>query len=196
METEAWLRAYFQRVLARGAYGPGLIRMFATTDDGRTTEKDVLNNLMMLLAAGTETTGLAIGNVVACLLREESRYERLRADPGLVPAVINESLRLEPPLHFVTRFTTGPLALRDATIPAGAAVQICLGSANRDETQFERPDEWDPTRPGLQWDGKKWSGDVPDYKVDASPGSYGAFIMLREGVAKLFAADFAEGPAV
>ncbi len=53
---------------------------------------------------------------------------------------------------------------------------------------------WDPSRPGIQWDGKKWSGDVPDYKIDASPHSFGSFIMLREGVAKLFAADFVEGP--
>jgi len=53
---------------------------------------------------------------------------------------------------------------------------------------------WDPTRSGIRWDGKKWVGDVPDTKADAPPDNYGAFIMLREGVAKLFAPDFAEGP--
>jgi formate dehydrogenase major subunit len=53
---------------------------------------------------------------------------------------------------------------------------------------------WDPTRAPLRWDGKAWSGDVPDYKPDAPPDAYGAFIMLPEGVAKLFAPDFAEGP--
>jgi formate dehydrogenase-N alpha subunit len=53
---------------------------------------------------------------------------------------------------------------------------------------------WDPSRSGLRWDGKKWIGDVPDYKADATPDAFGAFIMLREGVAKLFAPDFVEGP--
>ncbi len=53
---------------------------------------------------------------------------------------------------------------------------------------------WDPTRSGIRWDGKKWVGDVPDTKADAPPDNFGAFIMLREGVAKLFAPDFAEGP--
>jgi formate dehydrogenase major subunit len=53
---------------------------------------------------------------------------------------------------------------------------------------------WDPMRAGIAWNGDKWVGDVPDYKADATPQSLGSFIMLPEGVAKLFAADFAEGP--
>lgn len=53
---------------------------------------------------------------------------------------------------------------------------------------------WDATRPALRWNGSAWSGDVPDYKADAPPNAYGSFIMLPEGVAKLYAVDFAEGP--
>lgn len=53
---------------------------------------------------------------------------------------------------------------------------------------------WDARRAPLRWDGSQWSGDTPDYKGDASPESLGAFIMLPEGVAKLYAADFLEGP--
>ena len=53
---------------------------------------------------------------------------------------------------------------------------------------------WDPGRALLRWNGAAWSGDVPDYKADASPDAFGAFIMLPEGVAKLYAADFVEGP--
>ena len=53
---------------------------------------------------------------------------------------------------------------------------------------------WDPARAPLRWNGTSWSGDVPDYKADATPQDFGAFIMLAEGVAKLYAADFAEGP--
>jgi formate dehydrogenase major subunit len=53
---------------------------------------------------------------------------------------------------------------------------------------------WDETRAPIRWADGRWKGDVPDYKADAAPEDNGAFIMLPEGVAKLFAADFAEGP--
>jgi formate dehydrogenase major subunit len=54
---------------------------------------------------------------------------------------------------------------------------------------------WDPTRSGITWDGSKWIGDVPDLKADSKPeDGLGAFIMLPEGVAKLWAPDFADGP--
>jgi formate dehydrogenase major subunit len=53
---------------------------------------------------------------------------------------------------------------------------------------------WDPTRPGIAWDGAKWVGDTPDIKPDAKPGTLDAFIMLPEGVAKLWAPDFVDGP--
>jgi len=53
---------------------------------------------------------------------------------------------------------------------------------------------WDPTRVGIRWDGAKWVGDVPDMKPDAPPGTYGAFIMLPEGVGRLFAPALNDGP--
>ena len=53
---------------------------------------------------------------------------------------------------------------------------------------------WDPTRAPIKWDGKRWIGDVADYKGDAAPEANGAFIMLPEGGAKFFAADLVEGP--
>lgn len=53
---------------------------------------------------------------------------------------------------------------------------------------------WDPARPGIVWDGSRWVGDVPDLRPDAPPGTLDAFIMLPEGVAKLWAPDFADGP--
>jgi formate dehydrogenase major subunit len=53
---------------------------------------------------------------------------------------------------------------------------------------------WDPKRPGIYWNGEKWVGDVPDMKPDAPPGTYGAFIMIPEGVARLYAAALNDGP--
>ena len=53
---------------------------------------------------------------------------------------------------------------------------------------------WDPTRAGIKWNGEKWVGDVPDMKPDAPPGQFGAFIMLPEGVARLFVAGAQRRP--
>jgi len=53
---------------------------------------------------------------------------------------------------------------------------------------------WDATRAGIRWNGEKWVGDVPDTKADAAPGAFGAFMMMPEGVARLFAPTLEDGP--
>ena len=53
---------------------------------------------------------------------------------------------------------------------------------------------WDSTRAGIHWNGQKWVGDVPDTKADAPPGTFGAFMMMPEGVARLFAPTLDDGP--
>ena len=53
---------------------------------------------------------------------------------------------------------------------------------------------WDPERVGIQWNGDTWVGDVPDMKRDAPPGTYGAFVMLPEGVGRLFTPGLNDGP--
>ena len=53
---------------------------------------------------------------------------------------------------------------------------------------------WDPSRPGIQWTGKEWVGDVPDYGKTMPPGANGAFIMTEEGVARLFTRGLKDGP--
>ena len=53
---------------------------------------------------------------------------------------------------------------------------------------------WDPRRVGIQWNGAAWVGDVPDIKPDSPPGTFGAFIMLPEGVGRLFSPALNDGP--
>jgi formate dehydrogenase major subunit len=53
---------------------------------------------------------------------------------------------------------------------------------------------WDPTRPGIQWNGQRWVGDTPDIAPDSPPGKFGAFIMLPEGVGRLYAPVLNDGP--
>jgi formate dehydrogenase-N alpha subunit len=72
--------------------------------------------------------------------------------------------------------------------PANRRVMYNRASAD------EHGQPWDATRVGIRWDGAKWVGDVPDMKPDAPPGTFGAFIMLPEGVGRLFAAGLTDGP--
>ena len=72
--------------------------------------------------------------------------------------------------------------------PANRRIMYNRASADKDG----KP--WDPKRPGISWNGEKWVGDVPDMKPDAPPGTFGAFIMLPEGMGRLFAAALNDGP--
>ena len=72
--------------------------------------------------------------------------------------------------------------------PANRRVMYNRASADADG----KP--WDPHRIGIQWNGARWVGDVPDIKPDSKPGEFGAFIMNAEGVGRLFAAGLNDGP--
>ena len=72
--------------------------------------------------------------------------------------------------------------------PANRRIMYNRASADKDG----KP--WDPKRPGIVWNGEKWVGDVPDIKPDSPPGTFGAFIMLPEGVGRLFSAGLNDGP--
>jgi formate dehydrogenase major subunit len=72
--------------------------------------------------------------------------------------------------------------------PANRRVMYNRASADADG----KP--WDPRRAGIHWTGERWVGDVPDMKPDAPPGTFGAFVMLPEGVGRLFAPGLNDGP--
>jgi formate dehydrogenase major subunit len=72
--------------------------------------------------------------------------------------------------------------------PANRRIMYNRASADKDG----KP--WDPKRAGITWNGEKWVGDVPDIKPDSPPGTFGAFIMLPEGVGRLFSAGLNDGP--
>ncbi|GLW55054.1 cytochrome P450 [Kitasatospora phosalacinea] len=139
------LRAYLLDAAADGAEHPGLLHVLAGNEE--LTEADACNNGILLLAAGTETTTAAITNLVARVAAEPGLFERLRRDRSLLPAVIAETLRHEPPLHVTLRFAQRDLVLEGVDVPAGSAVQVCLASANRDPAVHPEPDRWLPDRP-------------------------------------------------
>ncbi len=128
-----------------------ITRLIATEVDGeRLSHLACRTQLIFLLVAGVETTRNLIANLVLRLARNPALYAQVRADPGIVPAIIEESLRLDPPLTFLLRHTTGPTTVADVELVAGSLVAFGLASANRDDAMFPDPDRFDIGRADLR----------------------------------------------
>ncbi|MEU4419317.1 cytochrome P450 [Actinoplanes sp. NPDC024001] len=124
----------------------GLIQVRDEAD--RLTEAELSSMVFLLLIAGHETTVNLIGNGTYLLLRERERWERLRAEPALLPTAIEEFLRYEGPVETSTfRVATEDLEIGGVTISAGDPVVVVLLSANRDGDRFPAADELRLDRP-------------------------------------------------
>jgi cytochrome P450 len=110
------------------------------------TIREVIQFAMLLLVAGNETTTNLIGNAVTALLDHPAELARVAADPALVPAAIEETLRYDAPVQILFRTATRDVEIAGTKIPQGAYVAPLLGSANRDERRFPDPDRFDVTR--------------------------------------------------
>lgn len=115
------------------------------TADG-ITENEIVANTMLLLLAGHIAVRNLLGNVVWELIQHPAEGAAVRADPGLLPAAIEETLRHEPPVTLIARITTAPLQLREQTVPPGAVVQLSVASANRDPAVYVDPDRFSVAR--------------------------------------------------
>jgi cytochrome P450 len=114
---------------------------------GPLTEAEAISNAGVLLFGGIETTEGMIANAVLHLLSCPADLELVRADRGLIPAVIEESLRLEPAAAVVDRYATHDTQLGGAQIRAGDQVTVSIAGANRDPAVFGDPDRFDVRRP-------------------------------------------------
>jgi cytochrome P450 len=103
---------------------------------------DVLMFCNLLSAAGSETTQKLLSNSLVALDEHREQWELLCQEPALIPQAVDEALRYDTPSHWVARSTTRDVEVAGTTIPAGDWVLLLLGSANRDERQYEEPDDF------------------------------------------------------
>jgi cytochrome P450 len=111
------------------------------------TEDEAISNAAVLMFGGIETTEGMIANAALHLLTHPGELGLVRADPSLVPAAIEESLRLEPAAAVVDRYATGDALLCGVRIPAGEQVSVSIAAANRDPAVFTDPDRYEVRRP-------------------------------------------------
>ena len=126
-------------------------RLLATEVDGqRLTDREMRTQLAFLLLAGNETTRHLIGNMLHTVCADPALLERLRAERDLLPTVVEESLRHDPPIHVLLRDCPHGATVEGVEIPAGVKVAFGLASANRDDRVYDAPDEFRLDRPSVR----------------------------------------------
>jgi cytochrome P450 len=143
----AALRERLGRVIDAGE-DPSLLA--AAAANSTLTHDQIASNAAVLLFGGIETTEGMIANAVLHLLGDRAALERVRDDPELAGAAVEESLRLEPAAAVIDRYATADVELGGARIARGELVRVSLTAANRDPAVFERPDRFDLDRRGAR----------------------------------------------
>jgi cytochrome P450 len=152
-EASAALKDYFLEQIERRRAKPteDIIGDLVTAEiDGeKLSDEAIYSFLRLLLPAGLETTYRSSGNLLFLLLTHPEQFAAVQADHMLIAPAIEEGLRFETPLTTVQRFTTEDTVLQGIKIPARSAVDLCIGSANRDQHRWERPEDFDIFRKQL-----------------------------------------------
>ena len=142
--------AYFRAIIARRRSAPrdDILSALAHAEDGgeRLSEREMLNLLRLLLIAGNETTTNLIGNGMLALLASPDQLARLRSDPGLVPAAVDELLRFDSPIQMTLRRVRADGEVNGVEVRARDNVAVLIDAANRDPDVFEQPDRLDVGR--------------------------------------------------
>lgn len=133
----------------------GLLDARIDADDEEVDDKrpldvpEMVSLVQELLVGGNETTTKLLAEMFRLLAGRPDRWVEVRANPELIPALVEESLRLASPAQAMWRLTTEDTELGGVAIPAGSRVVLSYASANRDEQLFADPDEFDPRRESL-----------------------------------------------
>jgi len=110
------------------------------------TDEELLNIFCVLAGAGNETTNKLIGWMGKLLAENPDQRKKLIADPSLIPDAIEEILRIETIGPHIARYVTQDVEYYGQAVPAGSAILMIAGSANRDPRAFADPDRFDITR--------------------------------------------------
>jgi cytochrome P450 len=115
----------------------------AEVEGQRLDDMEVLSFLRLLVPAGAETTYRLLGSLLFALLSHREALEEIAAERSKLDLALEETLRWESPVQYVTRETTRPMTVAGFDIAEGSLVSAGIGSANRDESHYPDPDRFD-----------------------------------------------------
>ena len=118
----------------------------AGTGNDELSDQQVVGFCFLLIIAGNETTTKLLANCLLALQRFPSERAKIVNDPGRIPDAVEEILRYEGSTQLMARTLTRAVDVHGEHMPEGAKVLLLLGSANRDERVWDRPDEFDIDR--------------------------------------------------
>jgi cytochrome P450 len=107
------------------------------------TDEQIAVTSGTILGAGYGSTEHAISNLWVTLAENPDARAQIRTDPSLIPAAFEEAVRHEAAGHVFGRTLLQDVDVHGTTVPAGARVGLCYGSANRDERAFPAADRYD-----------------------------------------------------
>jgi cytochrome P450 len=145
------MRAYYAERVAARRRDPApdeLISSLATAAEGgdRLTDDEIVGLIAFLVAGAYDTTAHLIGNALHLILTHPEARAALREDPALIPAAVEEVLRLEPSILINTRLVTAPIEHEGFRFEPGQIVYFLAGAANRDPEAFPDPARFDVRR--------------------------------------------------
>jgi cytochrome P450 len=153
LQTERDMIEYQRRISAeldqrRAAPRDDILSVLVQPDpeEGALTNAELVWFVRELMVAGNETTTKLITDMVLRLSSRRDQWQRLHADPDRATVMVEEGLRLASPAQGMFRRVTRPVTLGGVPLPEGAVVFLSFISANRDESVFSSPDEFDPDR--------------------------------------------------
>ena len=114
---------------------------------GELTDEEALAILFLLVSAGGESTTSLTGTGARILAERPDLQDRLRRDPQLIPAFVEEACRIDPPFRGHYRHVMTDTDLGGVNVPAGSTVVLAWPAANRDADAFPNPDDIDLDRP-------------------------------------------------
>ncbi|WP_299947986.1 cytochrome P450 [uncultured Ruegeria sp.] len=122
-----------------------ITRLIVAEEDGeKLSREELITTCILLLNAGHEATVHAIGNGVKTILT--TRTQHCVTSPDTIDGVVEEILRIDPPLHMFRRFAYEDVEIFGHRFARGDEVALLLGAANRDPAIWPRPDTFDPVR--------------------------------------------------
>jgi len=113
------------------------------------TRKEVLHYTQVVAGAGNETTGRLIGWLAKVLAEHPDQRREVREDRSLLTRTVDETLRFEPTGPHIARWMTQDFEIYDTTVPAGSAILLLFGAANRDPRRYSDPDTFDIHRDNI-----------------------------------------------
>ena len=112
-------------------------------DGAQLSDAELLINVSALLIWGNLTTTDLIGNAVRLLLLNPGELAKLKADPGLINQVVEETLRYEPPVDSTARIASAEMEIGGQPVHPGQSLMFHLRAANRDPDAFDLPERYD-----------------------------------------------------